>query len=210
MKTLDPETAYALWAPSYPPRPHNRLMEVEQAAMLNLLPDLSSKSGLDAGCGTGRYLQLLRERNARAIGIDRSIEMLSRAAPGASLVRGDLCALPLDAESVDVVVCGLALGDVSDLSLAVFELGRVLRMGGHLLYSVVHPSGGPAGWTRSFDTPQGQWEIASHWHSRASHERALEAAGLAVDAWQEPEIGGQPVALVVRSRKVGRCSGPTR
>ena len=198
---LDPDFAYCLWAPSYPARAHNELMEVEQAAMLALLPDVSGQVVLDAGCGTGRYLELLKSRRARAIGIDRSESMLSRVTRPATLIRGDLYAVPLDVSSVDAVVCALALGDVADLALAIAEFARVLRPGGLLLYSVVHPDGGPAGWTRTFDTPNGQRHVASYWHSRAAHERSLLSAGFAIDARHEPEIKGQAVALVIKATR---------
>ena len=73
---LEPRDAYAQWAATYPPRPHNRLMEVEQAAVLELLPDVRSLTVLDAGCGTGRYLRLCADRGASVVGIDLSAPML--------------------------------------------------------------------------------------------------------------------------------------
>lgn len=206
-RSLDPQSAYALWAATYPARPHNQLMEAEQAAMLELFPDVAGKVVLDAGCGTGRYLEVLRSRKARAIGIDRSHAMLSRAITLSSLIRADLYALPLEARSVDAVICGLALGDVADLSLVVSEFARVLRFGGRLVYSVVHPDGGPAGWTRSFETAGGQWQVASHWHSRASHERALVSSDFVIEAVREPAVNGQRVAFVVAAR---RETGPAQ
>ena len=142
-RALDPQAAYALWAATYPPRPHNQLMEIEQQTVLSLLPDLTGLTVLDAGCGTGRYL-----RELRALGRDadrpRSVER--RCSPGLarsrrSIARANLCALPIDSMSVDVIVCGLALGDVPHLELALAEMARVLRPGGCVVYSVVHPAG---------------------------------------------------------------------
>src|SRR5690349_13981739 len=79
--TLEPTAAYALWAASYPPRAHNPLMLAEERAMLALLPpDLCGQAVLDAGCGSGRYLfHTLRRGARRALGVDLSAEMLSRA-----------------------------------------------------------------------------------------------------------------------------------
>src|SRR5687768_3085204 len=79
VETRDPQSAYALWAATYPPRPHNALMEVEHETVLALVPDVRGLTVLDAGCGSGRYLHVLAGRGARAIGIDLSAAMLERA-----------------------------------------------------------------------------------------------------------------------------------
>jgi len=44
---LTPRDAYALWAPDYPPRPHNRLMAVEQAAVIDARRLLVGSFNLD-------------------------------------------------------------------------------------------------------------------------------------------------------------------
>jgi malonyl-CoA O-methyltransferase len=203
--------AYALWAPTYESVPHNPLMRVEQAAMVDLLPDVTGRVVLDAACGTGRYLHLLAARGAaRRVGIDLTRDMLVRAQAGrADLVIGDICALPLVAASVDVVVCGLALNDVAALDRALSELARVLRPGGYLLYSVVHPRGGPLGWTRSFDTLDGPRAVVSHWHTRAEHARGCARAGMTIEAEVEPRLPAGianppdgPIALVIRAVKM--------
>jgi malonyl-CoA O-methyltransferase len=200
---LDPQAAYALWAPSYPPRPHNRLMEIEQQTVLSLLPDVRSLTALDAGCGSGRYLKALKDRGASAVGVDLSDAMLARARTiGAQVVRGDLRALPFGARSVDLVVCGLALGDVAALDVALAEAARVLRPGGGVIYSVVHPAGAAAGWQRTFESNGRQCAIDGHWHSLDQHRRACASARLSIDAWQEPAVdhGAPPAVLVVRAR----------
>jgi ubiquinone/menaquinone biosynthesis C-methylase UbiE len=49
--------------------------------------------------------------------MDLSMAMLERARESSHRVaRADLRALPFDAMSLDLVVCGLALGDVAELS----------------------------------------------------------------------------------------------
>ncbi len=206
---LDPQAAYALWAESYPPRPHNRLMEAEQAAVIDLLPQLKGLTVLDAGCGTGRYLRVCADRGAAVVGVDASPHMLARAQDVSThVVRGDVRALPFDNMSVDAVVCGLALGDVAELELAVGELARVLRPGGTLVYSVVHPDGAREGWTRTFEVGGCVCAVNSYWHSPGDHRQACALAGLTIDGWREPSLDekpGMPVALVVRARGlVGR------
>jgi malonyl-CoA O-methyltransferase len=204
-ETIEPQSAYAMWAATYPPWPHNPLMEIEQQSVLSLLPDLIGLTVLDAGCGSGRYLRELDVLGARPIGIDLSRAMLARAREIAShIARADLCALPFDSMSVDAVVCGLALGDVPHLEPALAEMARVLRPGGCVVYSVVHPVGAGAGWSRTFDVGGRQVAINSYWHSTDQHRQACRAAGLRVTAWAEPvlrDAPDHPAVLVVRASR---------
>ena len=201
-KTLDPQAAYALWAPTYPPRAHNALMALEQQTVLSLLPDLAGLTVLDIGCGSGRYLRELRDRRAHAIGLDLSEPMLAKAREiTRRIARANLCALPIDSTSVDVIVCALALGDVPNLEIALVEMARVLRPGGCVVYSVVHPVGATAGWSRTFEAKGRLAAINGYWHSVEDHRQACTAAGLTITAWAEPQLSesGLPVALVVRA-----------
>lgn len=205
VQRLDPQSAYSLWARSYPPQPHNRLMEIEQQAVLDMLPDARGLTVLDAGCGSGRYLRELNTRGAHAVGMDRSPEMLARARTvTARVARADLRALPFAAMSIDLVVCALALGDFAEIELALTETARVLRPGGAVIYSVVHPAGEAEGWSRTFTSAGRQWAVDGVWHSPARHREACAAAGLTIDEWREPELEeapGRRALLVVRARR---------
>jgi malonyl-CoA O-methyltransferase len=205
-ETLEPQAAYAIWAATYPPYAHNALMTLEQQTVLSLLPDVAGRTAVDAGCGSGRYLRELRDRGARSIGVDLSEPMLARArAITRHVVRADLCALPIDSTSVDVIVCGLALGDVPNLEITLVEMARVLRPGGCVVYSVVHPVGGSTGWSRTFEAQGRVMAIDGYWHSAEEHRQACDAAGLTITAWAEPRLteSGPPVALVVRASTIG-------
>lgn len=211
---VDPQLAYALWAASYPPAPHNRLMEVEQATVLSLLPDVRGRIALDAACGSGRYMRELIGRGARAFGLDLSDAMLARAsAEGRPLLRADLRALPIEAMAVDVAVCGLALGDVADLAPALSEIARVLRPGGCVVYSVVHPAGERAGWSRTFEAGGRVRAIDGYWHSLDAHRSACERAGLTITAWEEPVLSEAPrcpAVLVVRGETQRKAATETQ
>jgi malonyl-CoA O-methyltransferase len=210
LQEIDVDHAYASWAPFYPACAHNRLMEVEEHAVRELLPSVSGRAVLDAGCGTGRYLNLLSQAGAAdLVGVDRSADMLRFVRTRAArLVRADLRCLPLRDRSVDVVVCGLTLMDVAELDMAIREMARVLAPNGALVYSTLHPAGAAEGWTRTFDTPAGRQVVKSWWHSDEDHVRACLAAGLVVAARREPILGDRspsgrrPVALVIRADRV--------
>ena len=202
---LEPQAAYALWAKNYPPHPHNPLMVLDEQTVLALLPDVSGLTVLDAGCGSGRYLQALKTRGAFVVGMDLSAAMLTRARELTGRVtRGDLRALPFDDGTIDVVVCALALGDIAELDDALREIARVTRAGGCVIYSVVHPAGEAAGWLRTFESDGRTVAVDGFWHSLDRHRAACAMAGLAVEEWREPELpeaSGQRVLLAVRARK---------
>lgn len=202
---LDPQSAYARWAPSYPPHPHNALMAVEHAAVIALLPEVAGLTALDAACGSGRYLRELTDRGALAIGMDLSAPMLERArSVTPRIARADLRALPFDDMSIDLVVCGLALGDVAELELVLLEIARVLRPAGRVIYSVVHPAGAAAGWVRTFESERRQWAVDGFWHSLDRHRQSCTAAGFTIEEWREPLLLDAPdtkAALVVRARR---------
>ena len=74
---LPAREGYAVWADTYPPRPHNRLMAVEQEIVEPIIRSTAPRRALDVGTGTGRYLALLRAAGARlVVGVDMSLPML--------------------------------------------------------------------------------------------------------------------------------------
>lgn len=209
-RVLDASRAYAQWAPTYPPHAHNRLMDVEERAVLALLPEVSGRVALDLGCGSGRYARLLIERGAsRVVGVDQSADMLLRARGAVRLLaRADARVLPLADASIDVAVSGLMVGDLSDLDAVVASTARVLRPGGCLIYSDLHPEGAEAGWRRLFTGTDGAtYAVRHHVHRLTDHLAACRRAGLDLEHLAEPAIDfdhpyrGRPAAVVVRARR---------
>ena len=77
-RVLPASEAYALWAETYPPWPHNPLMEVEQAVVAPIILSTTPMRALDVGTGSGRYLPLLASTGARlVVGVDCSLPMLT-------------------------------------------------------------------------------------------------------------------------------------
>jgi malonyl-CoA O-methyltransferase len=171
---------YDRWAPVYPATPHNSLMVAEHRAMTGRLLRLDRPaSALDAGCGTGRYAEWLRARGARVTSLDRSMAMLARHPDPSRRVQGDLRSLPFPAGAFDLVVAGLALGEIPVLADALAELRRVLALGGDCVYSDFHPSWSTHGWRRTFrDAAGAEAELPLVCHSVDEHRHAGRAAGL--------------------------------
>jgi SAM-dependent methyltransferase len=72
------------------------------------------------------------------IGVDTSPEMLARArekVPEGAFYEADLHDVPLADDSVDLVICAIALSHVPDLRPPLGEFVRVLRPNGHLVIS---------------------------------------------------------------------------
>jgi ubiquinone/menaquinone biosynthesis C-methylase UbiE len=128
---------YAQWAPFYD-EPGNQLLEMEEPIVREILDGLPVGVALDAACGTGRHTAYLASLGHEVIGVDTSPEMLARArekVPEGTFHEADIHDVPLADDSVDLVVCAIALSHVPDLGQALAELVRVLRPNGHLVIS---------------------------------------------------------------------------
>lgn len=124
-------------------KPHNAYYE--RPAMLSLLPDARGKRVLDAGCGPGIYAELLIERGAEVVAIDANAHMVrlaqQRLQGQAQVIQADL-GQPLaflPAASFDLIISPLALDYVADWEQTFAEFYRVLRRGGHFIFSIEHP-----------------------------------------------------------------------
>jgi len=97
---------------------------------------------LDAGCGTGGMLSVLRQKfpTADLTGVDQSIHALELTAAretGARLISASVQELPFAENSFDYVLSLDVLTAIGlDDALAVYEAHRVLRPGGRLILNV--------------------------------------------------------------------------
>jgi ubiquinone/menaquinone biosynthesis C-methylase UbiE len=159
---------------------------------------------LDAACGTGRYAAYLAGRGHRVIGVDRSPDMLAKARqklPESDFREGDLEALPLEAESVDAAVCALAMVHLAEVDRAVAELTRVVRPGGRVIISDVHPFPILLGWQAQFHSESGApGFLRLHAHLPSDYSRACAAAGLGIRACYEPRLTPEAAATVAANR----------
>ena len=122
-----------------------RSLYVDEALVETELQDIFSKEPIqdliDIGTGTGRIVQVLASKVGRAVGIDRSHEMLTvaranleRAQLRNCLVRhGDMYQLPIESGSVDAVTIHQVLHFAERPAAVVAESSRVLKPRGKLV-----------------------------------------------------------------------------
>lgn len=116
-------------------------------AFLDFLPDLTGREVIDLGCGEGRNTRAFARRGARMTGVDISSGMISAAeaaeaeAPlGIAYRTGSFTRLDgIPDNSFDAAVSTMALMDSPDFAAAAHAVRRVLRPGGGLYFSVLHP-----------------------------------------------------------------------
>jgi malonyl-CoA O-methyltransferase len=208
-RRLAVKEAYLVWADTYPPWPHNPLMQAEQSVVVPLITAAQPRRALDVGTGTGRCLPLLAAAGARlVVGVDLSPAMLERGrtgrVPAPLTVCADACRLPFFDASFDVVSSSLMAGDVEDLGGWVREASRVLARGGSLIYSDFHPTWAERGWQRTFRTTDGQlFELPYHAHTIEQHLALIEGASLSIRTIREPRVtaGTAPVVAVFHAVK---------
>jgi SAM-dependent methyltransferase len=145
---------------------------------------------LDAACGTGRFAELLASHGHQIIGVDSSPDMLAHArrrVPNGEFHLAALDQLPLPDDSVDVIVCALALVHVPRLQPVLAEFARVLRPGGDLVISDLHHELVTRGSVIKARGPAGEPCIAATYrHRLGDYLRAALNLGFHVRRCEEP------------------------
>ena len=188
---------YSEWAPGYD-SPNNPVLLAEEPVVRELLDARPAGAALDAACGTGRHASYLASLGHSVTGIDATPEMLEEArkkVPAARFEPGDLTALPLPSQSVDLAVCALALTHCAELGPPVGELARVLRSGGRAVISDVHPFAAMLGSHARYPRSQGEFGfVRNHVHLFSDYLNAFREAGLAVIQCREAAHGEEELA----------------
>ena len=183
--------AYASWSETYDTI-SNPLIDTEEPVLRSFLANIKPGRAIDVACGTWRLAGILSQAGHNVVAVDASPEMLQRARanePHAKLLQGDVSRLPVRSESMDLAVCALALTHVEDLSLPLAEIARVVRPGGCVLLSDVHPVAVATGAQAFFKMSDGSRAVArNHVHWPSAYVDAFSASGLVVERMSEPLV----------------------
>lgn len=133
---------------------------VNNPSFFAMLPEVRGLDGLDLGCGEGYNTRLVADRGARMTGVDIAWGMVRPAAAhereeprGVRLVRASGVALPFADASFDFAVAFMSLQDMPEHDRVFAEIARVLKPGGFLQFSTLHPCFGraPFEWAEDAD-----------------------------------------------------------
>jgi ubiquinone/menaquinone biosynthesis C-methylase UbiE len=116
-------------------------------AYLAFMPVIKNKSVIDLGCGEGSNTRLFAQRGGQMTGIDLSERLIQQARQGEIEtplgIHYEIASFSILAgfsdESFDCVLSTMALMDGPDFPAAMGEAYRVLRPGGLMSFSVLHP-----------------------------------------------------------------------
>jgi len=124
--------------------------KLNMPSFLSMLPPVAGLSGLDLGCGEGSATRQFARLGARMQAIDIAPTFLRQAqaeeaAHPAGIVYqlADATALPFADGCFDFVTAFMSLMDMPDQGQALKEARRVLRPGGFLQFSILHPCFAP-------------------------------------------------------------------
>jgi len=185
-----------------------------------LMGDVEGLRVCDLACGQGRVARHLAAAGARVVGIDLSGRLLAIARRyelaeplGIAYVRDDARTLAaIRDRTFDGVVCHMALMDIPDLASTVRAIARVLRRGGWLCLSILHPCfqtpssdefvGTDGTWWRTVNgyEAEGFWrsdrrpgppgKVGFHHRTLSTYLNTLAGAGLVLERFGEPLATG--------------------
>jgi cytosine/adenosine deaminase-related metal-dependent hydrolase/SAM-dependent methyltransferase len=198
---------FDIWAQVYDEQP-NPLLALEQRFLSRLLPDVGGLDVLDAGCGTGRWLQLLAShRPASLVGVDTSPEMLQRASAKlrakSTLHLGSCAALPVQNATADLILASFVLSYLEGVDTFARELHRVARPGANIFLTDMHPDTATScNWKRSFKANDMEEDIQVRTHSLEQITSAFQSYGFELLTLIEPSFDSHEKTTFERNGKL--------
>jgi ubiquinone/menaquinone biosynthesis C-methylase UbiE/cytosine/adenosine deaminase-related metal-dependent hydrolase len=195
------------WAQVYDEQP-NPFLSLEQRFLTRMLPDINGLDVLDAGCGTGRWLQLLALHHpASLVGVDSSPQMLQRASAklgtASTLHQGSCEALPIQKATTDLVLASFVLSYLENIELFARELHRVTRPEAIVFLTDLHPdTASSRNWKRSFKFNGAEEHLPAKSHSLQQIIDIFRSCGFELLTRLEPGFDSQEKETFVQNGKL--------
>jgi ubiquinone/menaquinone biosynthesis C-methylase UbiE len=156
------------------------LVALDDDVLPPMFGDVAHRRVLDLGCGAGRHTLRLSSGGARVTAVDFSMGLLAeaqkRVGTGVTFIEADITrSLPIFAEH-DLVVCSLALHQVRELKPVFSEIARILKPGGVLVVSAIHPA---------MRLRNGPLRVSGFDHSISEYVMAALGTGLRIERAEE-------------------------
>ena len=136
---------------------------VNTPAFISMLPSVEGLKGLDIGCGEGHNTRLVAGLGAEMSAIDISsvfikhAEMAENDEPlGIEYQVASAVELPFGEEVFDFAMATMSFMDIPETDKVVQEAWRVLKPGGFLQFSILHPCFFTPKWGWVKDEEEGQ------------------------------------------------------
>ncbi|MFH1418829.1 MAG: class I SAM-dependent methyltransferase [Planctomycetota bacterium] len=205
---LDARTGYDRWAQVYDTE-GNPLVQLEEPVVRAWIPAPAGQCIADVACGTGRHTLWLAQAGAAVHAFDASAGMIEKARE--KLAGRDVrfaehalpAPLPVADGTFDVVLFALVADHVEDLPGAFRELRRVLKPGGLLIFTVLHPAMNLRGITARFWDPVtgDEVRVAAFEHTYADYVMATLSAGLVIEEIVERKADAELARKTPRAEK---------
>ncbi len=191
---------------------------LERDALFSLAVFKPGETALDAGCGTGVYLEELLRLGLGVTGVDEGEGMLKYAAGsrgrGAILIKASLQDLPLESSSFDKIISVCTLEFIADPLPALREMARVLKKDGVLLLGFLNKN---SPWAR-LRMKKGR-DTASIWHDARffglpgiaclATAAGLKMTGFKGAVYFPPEDAGNEITDLEAMEAAGRQISPS-
>lgn len=116
---------------------------VEKPAIYSLLDDISGKSILCIGVGTGEEAKFISDKGAQVTALDLNEDMINFASqeyPGIKFEVKDMDKLEYSSKSFDIIVLSLSIHYSKDYLSLLKNCYRMLKDKGQIIFSTMHPN----------------------------------------------------------------------
>lgn len=205
-KKLSPLDGYNRWAESYSIE-SNPIKNFSDTLIKNWIGNVSGKSFLDAGCGTGKNCQLAQAGGAaKILGVDFSPVMIEESEKNCPDI--EFMCLDLSKDKItgrfDCVICALVLGHFRNLDFVMTNLLGNVTDNGFVVITDFHPYLTLQGNHRKFtEKKTGKtFEIEHHLHLFEEYFSLFAKSNFYVEELAEPTWNEQPVIFGMKLRRL--------